>query len=133
MKAFAILLIVLGVVVPAPATAQNTIAVTIVPGPFVAVLAPAGDTLVLTVDDLTGRGRGWWVTVACTCPLVPAGSLQTDAGDPALGPHWAGPTLLAAPGQGVGRYRQAFANQPGTWTVTWGQGEPTPGPRPKVG
>jgi hypothetical protein len=108
------------------AHASNSVSLSILPGPFLVTLAADGDALVLEVDDLSASARGWWVTIDCACPVVPEGGVTVLAGqepDRSGGPLFNGKTLSAEPGHGMGHYQVIFRSAPGTWTLTYGQGE----------
>lgn len=105
------------------ASGSSAVSVDIVPGSFTATLTVDDGVAVLTVDDSTGTGRGWWVTVSCSCGMVQTGEIQTLAGDTTHRPHWQGATLVANSDEGLGTYRQLFAASRGRWIVTSGQGQ----------
>jgi hypothetical protein len=103
----------------------DTVSLTIRPGPFLVSLDATSGEVVLMVDDSTGSGAGWWVTVDCTCQTRPLGAPIAVIGqtiDATAGPRLTGRTLVAAPGHGMGVYRLAFAVAPGEWTMTSGRG-----------
>ncbi len=108
-------------------SSSNTVSVSIVPGPFTVSLTRDDDLIVLDVDDLTGAGRGWWVTLDCTCAIVPAGEPIAIAGqklDSTGGPRLIGRTLIAKTGHGMGRYLLPIQATEGVWTLTYGNGQP---------
>src|SRR5215213_6975477 len=103
-----VLALVLALSLSAGALAQsqtNTVSLSILPGPFTYGLTREAGVIVLNVDDSTGSALGWWITVDCTCTVVPAGNPLTIAGqalDPAGGPRLVGRTLIAEPAHGMG-------------------------------
>jgi hypothetical protein len=116
--------LVLSLSLAGAAEAHDTVSFTVLPGAFDASLEVQGDLVVLTVEDATGSGQGWWVTVQCDCTVVALGEPRMVAGqaiDAEGGPHLAGQTLIAEPGHGQGLYTLAFRALPGNWTVTSGR------------
>jgi hypothetical protein len=122
-----VLLIALLSLIPSTASAQDssksTVTLTIMPGPFTASLMVDDGVAVLTVVDATGSGRGWWVTVDCSCDWVLAGGIQNPGGNAEKGPHWEGATLVAGLDEGMGTYRQKLLATQGRWVVTSSRGE----------
>lgn len=117
---------------PAPRAAaaeeHATVSITILPGPLIVTLDREDAVVVLTVDDMTGSGAGWWASVDCTCAIVPAGDPAAVAGmalDRDGGPRLVGSTLVAERGRGMGVYQLTFRFEPGVWSLTFAQG-----PRP---
>ena len=105
---------------------ENTVEFSILPGPLTVELTLEGDFVVLNVDDSTGTSQGWWVTVNCDCSFAIAGEIESVGGNPANGegaPYFQGQSLIADRLQGVGAYRVKFAADPGTWSLSYGQGE----------
>ncbi len=101
----------------------STVVMVIQPGEFTATLTFEQGIAILTVDDATGTGRGWWVTVECSCRWERIGAVQTLVGNPADGPQWEGSSLVARRNQGVGIYRQPLGATFGDLVITASQGE----------
>ena len=105
---------------------ENTVEFSILPGPLIVELTLDGDFVVLRVDDATGTSQGWWVTVNCDCTFTTAGEIESIGGNHAnadSGPYFRGRTLVAERLHGVGVYRVKFTADPGTWLLSYGQGE----------
>ena len=120
-----VVLVALVALIPASVVAESsgsTVSMDIASGPFSTALSFEGEYVVLTVDDATGSGRGWWVTVSCACLLEKVGEIATIAGDSQHEPRWLGATLVADEHEGSGAYRQMFKAVGGDWVVTSGQG-----------
>jgi hypothetical protein len=117
-----IVLLMLVLFPSAAGASTSSVSVTILPGPFTATLAEEDGLIEITVVDATGSGRGWWVTVDCTCDWMPLGAIQNPGGDGERGPHWDGTTLIAGPDEGMGIYRQTILAPSGRWLISSSQG-----------
>ncbi len=102
---------------------ENTVEFSILPGPLTVELTLEGDYVVLSVDDATGTSQGWWVTVNCDCAFVVVGEIESLNGETDSGPYFQGRSLIADQLHGVGAYRVKFAAEPGTWSLSYGQGQ----------
>jgi hypothetical protein len=122
-----VLLIALLALIPASVAADerstSSTSVSIKPGPFLTTLAVDNGMAVLTVVDATGSGRGWWVTVECTCGWDLVGAVRDAHGGTEHTPQWEGTTLVADPDEGMGTFRQTFVATAGRWIVSASQGE----------
>jgi hypothetical protein len=98
-------------------SASTTVTITILSGPFTAEMHEIDDLPTLVVDDQTGLGKGWRVQVECTCQMQKMGAIQVVSGS--QHPYWEENQLIADPDSGFGGlYYQAFAQNPGIWTIT---------------